>query len=202
MKYKIIAIEREYASGGSEIGEKVAKELGIPHYGREILKMVAERKGTTSEKLEHLEEKATTSMLFSLRMMGSGLSANGDLPPAEELMIAEENIIKELAATGEGCVFIGRSAGVLLEDRDDILRVFIHADTAFRTGRAHDYYGIEQSEIPDMIKKMDRRRANFHSTHFRRAWDSREGYHMVLNSGLLSIEGCVKAIVACAKNGY
>ena len=30
MRYKIIAIEREYASGGNEIGERTAKQLGIP----------------------------------------------------------------------------------------------------------------------------------------------------------------------------
>ena len=37
-KYKIIAIERQYASGGRAIGKKVARALGIPYYGREILK--------------------------------------------------------------------------------------------------------------------------------------------------------------------
>ncbi len=197
VSYKIIAIEREYASGGREIGEKVAKALGVKHYGREILEIVAQNRGTTAEKLAHLEETVTTSMIFSLRMMNSTLSAEDDLPPAEELMMAEESVIKELATKEESCVFVGRSAGIILEDRDDVLRVFVHADAGFRTKRARDYYGVKQEQIPDMIKKMDRRRANFHSTYFKRSWDNRSGYHMVLNSGLLTIDGCVDAIVAC-----
>lgn len=44
-KYNIIAIEREYASGGREIGERVAKALGFPSYGREILEMAANQLG-------------------------------------------------------------------------------------------------------------------------------------------------------------
>lgn len=37
MSNRIITIEREYASGGREVGELVAKQLGIPFYNREIL---------------------------------------------------------------------------------------------------------------------------------------------------------------------
>ncbi|MEE0240995.1 MAG: cytidylate kinase family protein [Ruminococcus sp.] len=43
MSNRIITIEREYASGGREVGELVAKQLGIPFYNREILEMASER---------------------------------------------------------------------------------------------------------------------------------------------------------------
>ena len=39
MQYRILTIEREYASGGSEIGSRAAALLGIPCYGQEILQM-------------------------------------------------------------------------------------------------------------------------------------------------------------------
>jgi len=32
MSHRIITIEREYASGGREIGEMIAERLGIPCY--------------------------------------------------------------------------------------------------------------------------------------------------------------------------
>ena len=44
-KYTMLAIERQYASGGRSIGKKVARTLGVPYYGREILEMAAERSG-------------------------------------------------------------------------------------------------------------------------------------------------------------
>ena len=68
-KIAIITIEREYASGGSEIGKRVSQRLGIPVYGHEILEMAAKRGNTTPEYIEHLEETDTNSLLYSLLMM-------------------------------------------------------------------------------------------------------------------------------------
>lgn len=65
-KYTMLAIERQYASGGRSIGKKVARTLGVPYYGREILEMAAERSGQTADYIEHLEETATNSLLYSL----------------------------------------------------------------------------------------------------------------------------------------
>ena len=48
-KYTMLAIERQYASGGRSIGKKVARTLGVPYYGREILEMAAERSGQTAD---------------------------------------------------------------------------------------------------------------------------------------------------------
>lgn len=41
--YKIITMEREFASGGNEIGRRVAKKLGIELYDRNILVEAAKR---------------------------------------------------------------------------------------------------------------------------------------------------------------
>ena len=41
MKYQYITIEREFGSGGTRIGELLAKECKMPCYGREILECVA-----------------------------------------------------------------------------------------------------------------------------------------------------------------
>ena len=54
VKYNIIAIEREYASGGNEIGERTAKRLDIPCYGQEVLNRAAKLMKTVPERLLHL----------------------------------------------------------------------------------------------------------------------------------------------------
>ena len=56
MKYHIITIEREYASGGSEIGTRVGLQLDIPCYGKEVLERAAEKMNTVPERLVQLEE--------------------------------------------------------------------------------------------------------------------------------------------------
>ena len=65
MKYRVITIEREYASGGTQVGKLAGRALGIPVYGREILEMVAQEGHTTPEYIEHLEETDTNSLLYS-----------------------------------------------------------------------------------------------------------------------------------------
>ena len=60
MKYNIIAIEREYASGGSEIGQRTARRLEIPCYGQEVLERAAELMNTVPEpiriSIEYLQQ--------------------------------------------------------------------------------------------------------------------------------------------------
>lgn len=65
MSNRIITIEREYASGGREVGELVAKQLGIPFYNREILEMASERCGVSVDYLASAEEAAPKSFVYA-----------------------------------------------------------------------------------------------------------------------------------------
>lgn len=38
---RAITISRQYGSGGRELGEKLAKKLGIPFYDKELIAMIA-----------------------------------------------------------------------------------------------------------------------------------------------------------------
>ena len=69
MSNRIITIEREYASGGREVGELVAKQLGIPFYNREILEMASERCGVSVDYLASAEEAAPKSVLQPVRQL-------------------------------------------------------------------------------------------------------------------------------------
>ncbi len=82
MKYNIVTIEREYASGGREIGYRTAEKLGIPYYGKEILEMAAKKKGVSPEYLEELEETPTNSFFYSVYMLSKNLI--GDTPSLPE----------------------------------------------------------------------------------------------------------------------
>ena len=76
--YRYVTIEREYASGGAQVGQLVGQALGVPVYGREILEMAAQEGGTTPEYMEHLEETDTNSLLYSLVAMAK--TTQGQLP--------------------------------------------------------------------------------------------------------------------------
>lgn len=70
-EFNYIVIEREFASGGRDIGKLVADKLNIPCYGREILEKAAERENLSVEYVEELEEGSTGSFLYSLYKISS-----------------------------------------------------------------------------------------------------------------------------------
>ncbi len=64
----IITIGRQYGSGGREIGLKLAEELGIKFYDKELLDRAAKNSGMCQEIFENHDEKPTSSFLYSLVM--------------------------------------------------------------------------------------------------------------------------------------
>ena len=200
MKYDVITIEREYASGGREIGQKLAQKLNIPYYGREILMMAAKEIGAEPEYVEHMDETAPNSLLFSLYAMSSTVPFDSaKVSPENALQQAESRIIKELASK-EPCVMIGRCAGAILRNRPNVLRVFVHADMEARRKRATEVYGLKKNPVDPVLRKYDKRRSNYYNFYSAQKWDSRQEYHMMLDSGRLGIDRCVDilaAAVAC-----
>lgn len=194
MKYHIVTIEREYASGGNEIGERTAERLGIPCYGQEVLKRAAERMNTVPERLLHLEETTSNSLLYSLGMAVKVATGERDgLSEEGALYVTEERVIKDMALQGP-CVIVGRCAGWILRDRKDVLRVFIHADRDFRKKRAVETYDVPQNKAENMLKRYDRRRSNFYRANTGMNWDDKKGYHLVLDSSMIGVEECVNVI--------
>ena len=196
MSYRIMTLERQYASGGRAVGKAVADALGVPCYNREILEYAAERSGQTPEHLERLEETANTGLISSLQAAYARL-ARGEraaLPPEGALLLAEAEVIRELADEGP-CVLIGRSAGCILRDRTDVLRAFLYADEEARIRRAVDEYGHDENEAPTVLRYFDRRRANFYNANYSLKWEDKAGYHLCLDTGRLGIAACAKVLL-------
>ena len=55
----IIALNREYGSGGKEIAEKLGKRLGIKVYDEDIADLAARRSGIRKDYFEKVDEKPT-----------------------------------------------------------------------------------------------------------------------------------------------
>ena len=67
----VITIGRQFGSGGKEIGEKLAKELGIRCYDKELLAVAAKESGLCKELFENHDEKPTNIInMYALQMWG------------------------------------------------------------------------------------------------------------------------------------
>ena len=81
-----------------------------------------------------------------------------------------------------------------LREREDCLNVFIFADNESKIERAEKYFNITREEAPAVLKKKDKARANHYKYYTDQEWGMASNYDLCLNSGLIGIEGCVKAI--------
>ena len=84
MKKTIITISREFGSGGREIGKKLAEQLNVPFYDKELIEIAAKESGLDKELFE--EEDSRTSKGF--RLLGAlGYSLGGPLSTITELSL-------------------------------------------------------------------------------------------------------------------
>lgn len=198
----IITIGRQYGSGGLEIGQKLAEELGVNLYDREMLKRAAKESGLCEELFEAHDEKSTNSFLYSLVMdtYSLGYSATGyvDMPINHKVFLAQFDTIKKIADEGP-CVMVGRCADYALEDYKNVINVFIYADMEQRIRRIAQKYDLTDAKAKDVIQKADKKRASYYNYYTNKEWGDAKGYDLCLNSGKLGIYGTVKAIMEYIK---
>ena len=197
MKKKIVTISRQYGSGGRYIGENLAKAMGVPCYDEKLIAMVAKESGFAQSFVAEKGERMTGSLLFniasSLSFANNVFSTNNGVTLQDEIYFTQNRIIKELADKGP-CVIVGRCADYILREREDCLNVFIFADNESKIERAEKYFNITREEAPAVLKKKDKARANHYKYYTDQEWGMASNYDLCLNSGLIGIEGCVKAI--------
>ena len=107
MKCNYITIEREYGSGGTKIAKRLSEICSVPCYGREILEEVSHKYGFSVDRIERYEETVTNSFLYSVYLMSKVQAGESNMLAGEgHIYIAEQEIIKKLAANGRG-IFLG-----------------------------------------------------------------------------------------------
>ena len=200
MKYQFISIERQYASGGTGISEKLAQELGIPCYGRQILELTAKECGTPVEYLEKMEEKATNSLLYSIAAMARISSGQGEVLSGEDKLYRMEcDTITRLAAEGPA-IFVGHcSVDILREKGYRVLHVYLHADKESRIRRAVEEYGVDPKKLDTIMRRNDVRRAQYYGSNTGRKWNDISQYDIALDTGSLGIDTCVAILKECMK---
>ena len=195
MKKNIITIERQYGSGGSNIGKLTAEKLGISFYNRQILEMTAERCGIAPEYLETAEENVPTSFLYSLLISANpARSMEENLPLSDKVFLMESRIINEIADKEDSFVLVGRCGNYILEEKG-CFSVYIYADTESRIKRAVEQYEINENKAESTMKKADKRRETFYNVNTGRVWQDKDQYALCLNSAELGDELCAEIIV-------
>lgn len=198
---KVITINRQYGSGGREIGSKLAKQFDVPFYDNEIISRAAKETGFSEAAFETVEDKATNSLLYSIAM-GMNVFTNQDVGFAglsldDRIFLAQSNVIRKVAEEGP-CVIVGRCADYILRDFDNVVNVFISADLDFRIKRSVEVDHIDPQHAAEIVAKKDKTRANYYRYHAGERWDNLFNYALTIRSDLVGIDrtaGCIQSYV-------
>lgn len=197
---RVITLSRQFGSGGGEIAKRVSEELGIRYVDKSILAEAASQSGIAKEHFENADERRTNSFLFSLAAAHYGGSVApvslNDIITDDKLFIHTADAIKRLAS--EPCIIVGRCADDILSDRP-ILRVFVYASMESRIKRIGSLYDLGEKAAATLIKKTDKKRANYYNFYTSKTWGDAQNYDLCINSDALGIEGTAQTVCAFAR---
>lgn len=193
--YKIITVSRQFGSGGRTVGRHAAEKLGIPCYDQELIEKVAQSSGFAKEYIEAHGEYADHRTWLG-RALNSANRFEG-MSNQDKIWVEQRKVILKVAESP--CVIIGRCADYILKDREDVLKVFIHADDNFRAERIVNLYGERADKPETRLKDKDKRRAAYYKDYTETEWGVAANYHIALDSGKLGIEYCADLLAEIYK---
>ena len=167
----IIAINREFGSGGREIAYKIGELLGVNVYDKAILDTLTSKFNLTVEELQRI--KATKPnwwndfcrfyQQFGAAGQGGYTSTEDRELTSQQIYLAEAQILRELAEQ-ESCVIIGRSGFHVFRDHPYAMKIFLIADRKARVKRIMEKFALDEDAASMRIDKIDKARDTYTQT--------------------------------------
>ena len=192
----VIAIGRQFGSGGHDIGKILAEKLGYDFYDAEIIQMTAGTTGYTPEFIKKNEEIMTNSLIYDLV---NQMYLNADMQdeaPKDKIFEAECQVVRNLAKKGN-CVIVGRCADYVLRNSGNCLKVFFSAPLMSRIRRVAQRQNISEGEAKATVQKNEKLRADNYRYYTRRMWGAAGNFDLSLNTDLGEeyIENCIRCVM-------
>ena len=188
MKHLVITIGCEYGAKGNAIGRKIAQDLGIKFYSRELVDEIFEEVGIPMEIMEKVEEGGTIAGKGAEGDVRGSFSKYADL--TERAIHVQKQIVRKLAEK-ESCVIIGRSADYILKNSENLnlLRVFIYAPDETRIHNIMKSHSLSEKDAQILLNEKDKR---YHARHLALTGSNRGDRHnrdILMDSSYLGIDG-------------
>jgi len=200
---RIVAVEREYGCGGSEISKRLAELLGWKLWDQQLTEEIARLANCSKAAVEQREER-TDPLYYRLFKSFLRGSYEGSINAHKLNLVDSESILKftrmvvEHAAKKGDSVIVGRGSQLFLKDRADTLRVFLYATRVDKVRRLLAR-GKSEKEAQELVDTVDRERAGYIEKYFNVVWPDRPIYHLMVNTAV-GDEKVVQTIVNFMKN--
>ncbi len=184
-----ITISREPGSGGSETARRLARDLGMDLLGAQIIQQVAESADISEKVIASLDEKEVR--LRDLWI--DSLFRTRHIWPDDYLRY----LTKVIGTVGKqgNTVIVGRGAQFILPPEETFrVRLVAPREIRIRNVMRDSKSDFEESER--YVYKTEADRNAFHRKHFHADWADPNHYDLVVNTGLMGVEGAVAAVKA------
>lgn len=192
----VITISRQFGSMGRTIARRMAEELGIEFYDRDIVEETAKRMGLPVSVISAKEENANSIYFKRQYPLGMGVSNMQD-----EIFNIQKNIIEDLAKQ-ESCIIVGRCADSILADTPNRLSVYIYAPYEKRLKNCTQILKMEEKVARKMIREVDRSRELYHRRYCPEYVDAFSNRDLLIDSGRFGIEKTAQILVDLVQDMY
>ena len=192
----ILTIGRQFASGGREIGKKLAEALNIAYYDKELMTLAAKESGLCEDCFEQADERASSGLSYAFTM---GYSYMGMFPPYadvlsnDRLFLYQSDAIRKLANEGS-CVIVGRCADYILRDNPNCLSFFIHNTKENRIQRIIETQDLTVEQAKELMTKTDKSRASYYNYYTNKEWGVASSYNFSIDVSVLGVDESVEFI--------
>lgn len=181
----IIAIGREFGSGGKHIGRALAKELGVNLYDRNIVEKVAQELDVGSKYLEEFAAKKRRSF-FHRTVKGHTTSLE------DHVAEMEFDYIRRLGKSDESFVIVGRCADEILKECTQcsgVITIFVKGDREYKIGRVMKQFGLDREAAIEKMESHDKTRKFYHDRYCKGKWGQVETYDLCIDSTHFGTQG-------------
>lgn len=180
-KQLLIAVSREFASGGREIAHILAERFHVNYYDRNLLDEIAGHQFGDINRLRKFDEVPKRSFL-SRTVRGVSSS------PEEAVANIQFAYMQRKAESGESFVIVGRCADEVLSDYSCLVKLFILADEECKIRRICESRHVSEDEAKNIISRHDKSRKAYHNYYCCNQWGDSRGYDITINTSRLGIE--------------
>jgi cytidylate kinase len=178
----ILSISREYQSGGRDIGQMVAEQMGYELVDKERilaeLKEAGKRWGDLGEEMD--EVRPNLWERFDWQYRG--------------FVALIESVVYDYALK-DRLVILGRGSNFLLKDIPHVLKIRVRAPLERRIRRMMEQNLMDRATAEWVIAKTDRNRAGYIQTNYGINWEDPQNYDFIFDTGEQSYEQILSVVL-------
>ncbi len=220
----VITISRQYGSGGDEIASRVCELLGYQHFDKRLIARATMEVGLSEQEIVDYSEENHKVRSFLDRLFGrqsvvastrvwkedaSGARSAEEIRLNEDAALALVQKAVRSAYRAGDLVIVGRAGQVILKDNPGVLHVRVEAPLEDRIQRVKEqikaarklyHADIElRRDAQDLIIERDAASIDYLNRFYHVDWDDALLYHIIINTGKLSIDQAAEVIVQLVK---